>query len=304
MATRPPKRPAPAGFVYALLAYASWGLLPLYWKGFGSASPLEIVSHRVIWSLILLAIFGVIFRQVSEMRSVLRHGRRLGTLVLTASLLSVNWALFIYGVVSGQVVQTSLGYFLNPLVSILLGFVFLKERLTPMQAVAVFLAACGVAHFGLYLGQLPWLALALALTFGLYGLLRKIVAVTPLIGLLVETALMTPLAVAMIWILSSQGHARFGSSAELTGLFLGAGLVTTLPLLWFNTATKLLPLSTMGFLQYLAPTLQLLVGTLIFKEPFTVREAISFILIWTAIALYIFSLLRTRQYVVPTPDPD
>jgi chloramphenicol-sensitive protein RarD len=304
VATRCPKRPAQTGFLYALLAFASWGLLPLYWKRFGSASPLEIVSHRVIWSLILLAIFVVVFRQTDEMRAVLRNGRRIAMLAFTAGLLSVNWALFIYGVVSGQVVQTSLGYFLNPLVSILLGFVFLKERLRIMQAMAVFLAACGVGHFGLRLGQLPWLALALASTFGLYGLLRKIVAATPLTGLLVETALMTPVGLAILWILSSEGRAQFGSSATLTLLFIGAGIVTTLPLLWFNSAAKLLPLSTMGFLQYLAPTLQLLVGTIVFKEPFTPREAISFILIWAAIALYVFSLVRSRQYAVPTPDPD
>ena len=152
---RSPKRSALTGLIYALLAYASWGLLPLYWKPFGSASPLEIVSHRVIWSLILLAILTVMYRQVDEMRAVLRNGRRLAVLVSTASLLSVNWGLFIYGVVSGQVVQTSLGYFLNPLVSILLAFLFLKERLGRVQMVAVVLAACGVLHFGWHLGQLP-----------------------------------------------------------------------------------------------------------------------------------------------------
>lgn len=301
---RSPNRPAPAGFLYALLAYASWGLLPLYWKQFGSASPLEIVSHRVIWSLVLLAMFIVIFRQVDEMRTVLRDSRRLAALVLTASLLGANWALFIYGVVSDQVVQTSLGYFLNPLVSILLGFVFLKERLSRMKTVAVFLAVCGVAYFGLHLGRLPWLALSLALTFGLYGLLRKIVTVTPLVGVTVETSLITPVALGIIWALSSQGHAEFGSSLRLNLLFVGAGVVTTLPLLWFNSAAKLLRLSTMGFLQYLAPTLQLLVGTIVFKEPFSSREAISFILIWTAIALYVFSLLRARQNAIPTPKPD
>jgi chloramphenicol-sensitive protein RarD len=302
--TRAPKHPALTGFVFALLAYASWGLLPLYWKPFTTVSPLEVVSHRVIWSLLLLALLVVLFRQVDEMRAVLRSGKRLAVLCLTASLLSVNWGLFIYGVVSGQVVQTSLGYFLNPLVSILLAFLFLKERLNLVQLLAVFLAACGVAHFGWRLGQLPWIALALALTFGLYGLLRKIVAVTPLVGLLVETALMTPPALAIIWSLSSQGRAGFGNSANLTLLFLGAGVVTTLPLLWFNSATKLLRLSTMGFLQYLAPTLQLLVGVVVFKEPFSSREVISFVLIWTAIAIYLYSLLRSRQYAIPMPDPD
>ena len=170
---RSPNRPALTGLIYALLAYASWGLLPLYWKPFGIASPLEIVSHRVIWSLILLAILTVMYRQVDEMRAVLRNGRRLAVLVATASLLSVNWGLFIYGVVSGQVVQTSLGYFLNPLVSILLAFLFLKERLGRVQMVAVVLAACGVLHFGWHLGQLPWIALGLAFSFGLYGLLRN-----------------------------------------------------------------------------------------------------------------------------------
>ena len=265
---------------------------------------MEIVSHRVIWSLILLAILAVMLRQVDEMRAVLRNGKRLAVLVVTASLLSVNWGLFIYGVVSGQVVQTSLGYFLNPLVSILLAFLFLRERLNLVQSLAVFLAACGVAHFAWHLGRLPWIALGLALSFGLYGLLRKIVAVTPLIGLLVETALMTPPALAIIWSLSSQGRAGFGSSAHLTLLFLGAGVVTTLPLLWFNSATKLLRLSTMGFLQYLAPTLQLLVGVIVFKEAFTSRDAISFVLIWTAIAVYLYSLLRSHRYAIPMPDPD
>ena len=187
--------------------------MPLYWKQFGNASPLEIVSHRVIWSLVLLAMFIVMFRQVDEMRAVLRDGRRLATLVLTASLLGANWALFIYGVVSDQVVQTSLGYFLNPLVSILLGFVFLKERLSRMQTGAVFLAVCGVAHFGFHVGHLPWLALSLALTFGLYGLLRKIVTVTPLVGVTVETSLIAPVALGIIWALSSQGHAEFGEFA-------------------------------------------------------------------------------------------
>lgn len=301
---RSPKRPALTGLIYALLAYASWGLLPLYWKPFGSASPLEIVSHRVIWSLILLAVLAVMFRQLDEMRAVLRNGKRLAVLVLTASLLSVNWGLFIYGVVSGQVVQTSLGYFLNPLVSILMAFLFLKERLSSMQTVAVVLAACGVLHFGWYLGSLPWIALGLAFSFALYGLLRKIVAVTPLIGLLIETLVMAPAALALIWSLSSEGRAEFGSSTRLTILFLGAGVVTTLPLLWFNSAAKLLRLSTMGFLQYLAPTLQLLVGVIVFEEPFTNREAISFALIWTAIGIYLYSLLRSRKYTVPMPDPD
>ena len=297
-------RPATAGFLYALLAYGSWGLLPLYWKSFGTASPVEIVSHRVLWSLMLLAVLTAVSGQGQEAREVLRDSKRLLLLALTATLLSVNWGLFIYGLISAQVVETSLGYFLNPLVSILLALLFLKERLSLVQSAAVLLAVCGVVQFGWFLGRLPWIALSLALTFGLYGLLRKTIAVSPLLGLLIETALMAPAALAVVLILSNQGRAAFGSSAKLSLLFFGAGVVTTLPLLWFNSATKLLRLSTMGFLQYLAPTLQLLVGVIVFREAFTMRQAISFALIWSAIAIYLVSLLRSRRFPDPVPDAD
>jgi chloramphenicol-sensitive protein RarD len=184
------------------------GLLPLYWKALGSTSLLEVVSHRVIWSLVVLAVLVVATRQLAETRAALRDGKRIMVLCLTASSLSVNWALFIYGVVSEKVVQTSLGYFLNPLVSVALAFLFLRERLNFLRTLAIFLAACGVAHFGWHLRELPLIALGLAFSFGFYGLLRKIVPVIPLVGLLVETALMTPLALAIIWNLSKTRSSR------------------------------------------------------------------------------------------------
>lgn len=299
-----PHRVSSSGFLYAVLAYASWGIFPIYWKLFGPVSPLEVISHRVIWSLIL--IFGLVvgFGQLAELREVLGSLKKVGVLLLTASLLSVNWGIFVYGVVTGQIVQTSLGYFLNPLFSVLLALVFLKERLTRWQVVAVILAALGVLHFGWHLGHMPWIAIGLAVTFGFYGLLRKIVAVSPLVGLSVETALMTPVALGLIFMLSSQQRAIFGSSTMLTLLFLGAGVVTTLPLLWFNSAAKLLPFSTLGFLQYLAPTLQLLCGVLLYREPFSHREGISFLLIWVAIAIFLTSLLRKKEAAVPVPNAD
>lgn len=289
----PTKNSPGAGYVYALLANASWGLFPLYWKFFGGVSPLEIVSHRVLWSVLLLALLVAASQQLRELVAVLRNVRHLGVLLLTASLLSANWGIFIYGVLSGHVVETSLGYFLNPLISILLALVFLKERMNRWQTAAVVLAACGVAHFGWHLGHFPWIALGLASTFGLYGLLRKVVRVRPLVGLLVETALMTPVALAMIAVLAGRGQAAFETSQVF--LFASMGVITTLPLLWFNKAAKLLRLSTMGFLQYLAPTLQLLVGVVVFHEPFSSREVISFVLIWAAIAVYLSSHLRDRQ---------
>ncbi len=276
----------------------------MYWKPFSGVSPLEVISHRVIWSLLFLGILVFAFRQGGEVRSVLRNGRRLAVLFLTATLLSVNWGLFIYAVGIGQVVQSSLGYFLNPLVSIVLAFVFLRERLTGWQIAAVVLAAAGAAHFGWHIGTVPGITIGIALSFALYGLLRKIVAVSPLVGLLVETALMAPAALGLMAFFSARGQAAFGGTPVLTLLFLGAGVVTTLPLLWFNKAAKLLPLSTLGFLQFLTPTLQLLVGVLVFHEPFSGRDAVSFALIWAGIGLYLLTLWKSPGDSVPVPTSD
>lgn len=297
-----PARVSSLGFLYAILAYASWGIFPIYWKLFGRVSPLEVISHRVVWSLALMLGLTVASGQLPELRRVLGSAKRLGVLFLTASLLSFNWGIFVYGVVNGQIVQTSLGYFLNPLFSVLLALVFLKERLNRWQVVAVVLAALGVIHFGWHLGQVPWIAIGLAISFGFYGLLRKVVAVTPLVGLTIETALMLPFALGLIYFLSTQQAGSFGTSTRLTLLFLGAGIVTTLPLLWFNSAAKLLPLATLGFLQYLAPTLQLLCGVVLYREPFTYREGLSFMLIWLAIGVFILSLPRIKVPPVPNAD--
>jgi chloramphenicol-sensitive protein RarD len=299
----PMKSLSPRGFWYAVLAFVSWGVFPLYWKPLAGVSPWEILSHRVLWSLLVLAGAVLVLGQAREVLAVVRMPRRTGMLLGTALLLSTNWALFIYGVISGQVVQTSLGYFLNPLFSILLGFVFLKERLGKLQTAAVVLAVCGVLHFGWHLGRFPWIAVSLAVTFGFYGMLRKVVAVTPLVGLLVETAWMAPAALIFLGILASTGEPAFGRSTQQTLLFLGAGVITALPLFWFNSAAKLLPLSTMGFVQFLTPTLQLAVGVFIFHEPFSSRETVSFALIWAAVGIYLATLLKSRPpEVMANPD--
>lgn len=299
-----PSRPPDSGIVFALLAYTSWGLIPLYWKLFGRVSPVEIVSHRAIWSLLLLILLTVSLRQGEELLRVIRSLKYLGLLLLTATLLSINWGLFIYAVVTSQVVETSLGYFLNPLVSILLAFIFLKERLTRWQIAAVLLAAGGVTLFGWSLGRMPWIALGLASSFGFYGLLRKIVNVGPLVGLSVETAFMLIPAFGLLTLVNQQGEILFGSTTRHTLLFIGGGLITTIPLVLYNRAAKLLPLSTLGILQFLAPSLQLIVGVLIFHEPFTHREAAAFIVIWISVAIYLASLLRGHQQIILAPDPD
>jgi chloramphenicol-sensitive protein RarD len=280
------------GVLYALLAYGSWGLFPIYWKGFGSIPPVEVISHRLIWSLVFLTILVLVQRQLRECWRIIRTPKLLGVLFLTASLLSFNWGLFVYGVNTGQVVETSLGYFLNPLLNVLLGFLILRERLTLLQVVAVLIAAAGVFYFGYHLWKVPWIALGIAASFGLYGLLRKMVPVEALPGLAVETAVMAPVALTLIAVLAAHGSAHFVDSPGLTLLFLGGGIVTAFPLIWFISAARLLPLSTLGFFQYLAPTLQLMVGIFLFHERFNQRDAIAFGLIWVAIGIFLLGSSR------------
>ncbi|MDX2244473.1 MAG: EamA family transporter RarD [Leptolyngbyaceae cyanobacterium bins.302] len=275
-----------SGAFYAVLAYSAWGLFPIYWKFFGQIPAIEVLSHRVLWSLIFL--LGVLTLQHRGVEFVqLWHApKKLAMLLLTALLLSVNWGLYIYGVNTDRVVETSLGYFINPLVSVLLGFVVLKERLHWGQQIAVVLAVVGVVNFVWQLGTVPWIALSLAFSFAMYGLLRKIVPVAPMVGLAVETLWMAPIALLIIGHGLATGTGHFTASPWITTLFVGAGVVTSLPLLWFANAAKRLRLSTLGFFQYLAPTLQLLLGVLLYHEPFTRTHLVTFSCIWLALLIY------------------
>jgi chloramphenicol-sensitive protein RarD len=283
------------GALYAVLAYGAWGFLPVYWKFFGGILPIEVLSHRMIWSLVFLSLLLVVQHRFSEVRQLLRSPRRVGWLLLTASLLTFNWGLYIYGVNTDQVVETSLGYYINPLVTVLLGFLFLKERLQWGQTLAVALATIGVGYFIWQLGTVPWIALGLAFSFAFYGLLRKTVAVAPMVGLVVETALMTPVGLLLVgyWAATDVGH--FGTTWPMTLLLIGAGIMTSLPLLWFNHAAKCLRLSTLGFFQYMAPSIQLLLGTLLYREPFTASHLVTFCFIWSALALYSGTAWLTRS---------
>lgn len=292
---RPKRVPAAQlGPLYAVLAYASWGLLPIYWKFFGQVPPVEVLSHRIIWSALFLT--GVLWLQNrrAEFRQMWQR-KYLGALLLTAVLLTFNWGLYIYGVNTNRVVETSLGYFINPLVNVLLGFVFLKERLHRGQQLAVLLAGLGVAYFIWQFGAVPWIALALAFSFAFYGLLRKVIAVAPMAGLAVETLLIMPVALAIVSYAASTGTGHWGSSWKLDLLFVGCGIVTSLPLLWFNNAAKRLRLSTLGFFQYFAPSLQLMLGVFLYREPFTPTHAITFGLIWTALLIYSVTSFRLQR---------
>ncbi len=287
--------PTASGILYAILAYGTWGLLPIYWKLFGTTPAVEVLCHRIIWSACLLIIVLLLQKRWPEFSQLWKSPRILGILFTTASLLALNWGTFIYGVNVNRVVETSLGYFINPLLSILLGAIFLKEQLNFWQIVAVALATLGVSVFIRDFGSIPWIALGLALTFGSYGLIRKVTPVVPLVGLAVETVLVTPIALILVGYWARQGQSNFGASVPLTLLFISCGLITSLPMLWFNNAAKRLPLSTLGFLQYLTPTLQLLLGVFLYHEPFSKTHIIAFGCIWSGLAIYSTNLLLLRR---------
>ena len=284
------------GVIYAVLAYTAWGLLPIYWKAFGQIPAIEVLSHRVVWSMVLLIGLLVWQRRISEFSQLWRFPRKVSFLLVTALLLTFNWGLYIYGVNTQRVVETSLGYFINPLVNVLLGFVVLKERLKWEQQIAVLLASLGVANFVWQLGTVPWIALGLAFSFAFYGLVRKIVSVSPMVGLAVETLLATPVAFAFIGYTAATGTGHFSANLWIMLLLIGAGFVTSFPLLWFNNAAKRLRLSTLGFFQYIAPSWQLLLGIFLYHESFSRTHAVTFGLIWLALVIYsAASLIKVNQ---------
>ncbi|MGK7888892.1 MAG: EamA family transporter RarD [Leptolyngbyaceae cyanobacterium] len=304
--TPPPSTPESSGAVgitYAVLAYGSWGLFPIYWKWFGDIPALEVLSHRMIWSMVFVLSLLAIQARLAELRKVMQSPRTVQLLIVAAGLLACNWGLYIYGVNTDRVVETSLGYFINPLLTVVLGMVVLKERLNRVQWMAVGLATIGVAHFIWDFGQAPWIAFGLALSFGFYGLVRKVVAIAPLVGLAVETLAIAPFMLLLVIYWGSTGVGHFGTSWLISWLCIGAGVATSMPLLWFNNAAKRLRLSTLGFFQYIAPSLQLMLGVFLYQEPFTRTHAITFGCIWVALATYSAdSWLRIRRVAQPSSD--
>ena len=284
------------GLLFALAAFGFWGLVPIYFKAVGSVPPIEILAHRVLWSVPLVALLIRLFGNWGGVRDALRSGRTLATLALSATLVASNWLTFIYGVTQGRILETSLGYYVNPLVNVLLGMIFLRERLTRLQAVSVALAAAGTAHLTLSHGSLPWISLTLAFTFGFYGLLRKTVRIDSMGGLLVETSLLLPAAAAYLAVLGARGTGSLGTAAPgISLLLVAAGAVTALPLIWFASAARRLPYSLIGLLQYISPSLSFLLAVFLYGERFTPAHAVSFACIWTALAVFTFDTVHARR---------
>ncbi len=289
------------GVIYAAGAYILWGLFPLYWKNLDAVPALEILSHRIVWSLVFMLLLLTVRHNWAWLKPALHSKRTLLIFLLTGALLSVNWLTYIWAVNAGFIIETSLGYFINPLVSVLLGVVFLRERLRSGQWLAIAIAAVGVLYLTVSYGALPWISLVLAFSFGSYGLLRKIAPLGSQEGLTLETAWMFIPAFLYLLFVQGQGTAAFLHSDLKTTLMLGlAGVATAVPLLLFASGARLIPLSIVGLLQYIAPTIQFPIGVFVYHEAFTQTRFIGFSIVWMALIIFTAELFmhnkkRTRK---------
>jgi chloramphenicol-sensitive protein RarD len=288
------------GVLYAIVAYLAWGMLPLYWKVFQTMGAWEILAHRILWSMLFVLLVIVITKRWRKMWGAVSGAKLMGAMLFCSMMISANWLIYIWAVNHDHVMETSLGYYMNPLISVFFGVVFLKEKLRVGQWIALAMAAAGVLYITLQYGKVPWIALSLALTFALYGLSKKLFNLEPMIGLAWETLFVAPIALIYLLILQGNGTETMSSLVwwKIPLLTL-AGVVTAIPLYWFAQATKYLPLSTIGFIQYLSPTISLLSAVFLFGEPFTGAHLISFSLIWGALVVFTVSSMRKKPVSVP-----
>lgn len=292
------------GILYGIGAYALWGFFPIYWKFLHNVPALQVIGHRIGWSFILLLAYVLLTRQWIEFRSVAFKWKTIGIYAVAAVLLSFNWLIYVWGVNAGFIVETSLGYFINPMLSVLLGVIFLRERLRLLQWIPVGLAAIGVVYLTFAYGRLPWIALSLAFTFGFYGFVKKLSPLGSLYGLTLETGIVFPVALIYLFVVGANGTGHFmRDGAWVDVLLMGGGIVTTIPLLMFASAAKQIPLTVVGLLQYIAPTLQLLIGVFVYKETFDFSRFVGFGIVWVALIIFaVESYLANRVPVEPIPE--
>jgi chloramphenicol-sensitive protein RarD len=293
------------GVLYAIGAYLMWGLFPLYWKQLETIPALQLIGHRIGWSFIVLLAVILVTRQWRAFRVVAWDARTVRIYFMAAVLISINWFTYVWAVTHGFVVETSLGYYINPLFSVLLGVTIFRERLRPVQWVPIGLATLGVLYLTFTYGALPWIALTLALTFGLYGLVKKTAPLGSLYGLTLETGLLFVPAIIYLVICEITGQGAFlHSGLKADWMMIGAGFVTIVPLLFFASAAQRVPMTTIGILQYINPTMQFLLGVLLYKEPFTHDRLIGFGLVWIGLILFWVEGLYARRNLSPEPMPE
>lgn len=287
------------GIIYSLSAYAIWGILPIYWKSIKDVAAFEILANRILWCVVFVVILlqgtGRWAGFLTETRGIFANKKKMLALLGAGLTITLNWGIFIWAVSAGHIIETSMGYYINPLVSVLLGVFCLGERLDNWIKFSVLLAAVGVGSMVWSLGVFPWISVSLALSFAFYGLIKKTLAVETMTGIILETLIVSPLALAYLYYLAGQGSASWQHCSPSTLLLLaGAGVVTAIPLILFTAGAKLLPLSIVGFLQYISPTITLLIGIFIYGEKFTPSHLFSFGWIWAGLLVFSIAQIRTR----------
>lgn len=291
------------GILYGVGAYLMWGVLPIFWKQLADLPALEVAAHRIIWSFALLVAAVLVMSRWAKIFDAVRRPRVLAAFVVISSILFLNWMVYIWAINDGQIVETSLGYFINPLVNVLLGVLFLRERLRPVQWLSIAIAATGVLWLTARYGSLPWIALTLAFSFGIYGLLKKKSSLDSLEGLTVEMGILFVPVLIFLGLRSLQPGVGSAFSPRIWTLLLLTGVFTVAPLLLFGAGARRIPLSVVGLLQYIAPTIQLLIGVWMYHEPFTQDNLIGFALIWLALAVYTIEGAWQRHTQSRHPEP-
>lgn len=293
------------GLLHALLAFGAWGFFPLYWRLLRHVPAIEQLAHRVVWAAVFCTVLVFALGRRHDLARAIADRRVFGTMVLTAALLGTNWFVFLWAIETDRLVHASLGYYINPLVSVLLGAAVLGEPMGARRWIAVVLAAIGVGVLASGIGAVPWISLLLAISFGLYGLLRKVARIDAILGTTLEALIMLPvLLVPMLqWETSGTGH-LLASGIGTTLLLLGAGPITALPIVWFSSASRLLPLSLLGFMQYIAPSMQLATAVLLFGEPFGTRHVLAFVCIWVGLGIFASAAFRPTAPAAASAGPD
>lgn len=288
-----------SGIIYGLSAYLLWGFLPIYWKFLENVDAGAVLAHRIIWSFVFMISFILITKRwslfIQQCKNIVTNKKVLITITIASILISFNWLIFIWAVQNGYVVQSSLGYYINPLISVLFAIVFLQEKLSQLQILSLVLAGIGVVYLTIDYGVFPWISFILAITFASYGLLKKIANVDATFGLAIETLVVTPIALVYLWFTFGANMGFQDTSFTEILLLVFSGAATAIPLLLFGMAVITIPLSMIGFLQYIAPTIMLLIGVLLYKEAFTSAHAITFGFIWLSLVLYMYSSLRNQR---------
>ncbi|MBU2415215.1 EamA family transporter RarD [Marinomonas polaris] len=295
-----------SGILYALTAFTLWAIAPIYFKEMSFIPAQEILAHRIIWSCLIVLVLIILLRYTSALKTVLRSPKTLSAMLISTVLIGFNWGIFIWAIQNNKILSASLGYYINPLISILLGVIFFKDKLDRVRKAAVVLCFCAVAFEVIQFGSLPWIALALAITFGFYGLVRKKVAVDSFTGMAIETAILLPFALAYLILSDSPSTNMFDNSSTVNWLLLASGPITMVPLMCFAAAANRVSLVTLGFFQYIGPTGMFILAVFLYDEPLSPEKLTTFVLIWSALAMLIVDSIRRlrKTKVVKLIDSD